>query len=170
MPIKRKEKQNNKNLYKFLSLPKQTIEIGTITQFTYPKERITGANGKTRIMYPVDVGELSYWLEKGTSKMSGWQPVEKSFNKAKEKAPKEIKKIIHRTLKYSNDFETMWKSWGLNLSSDMKDMIEKIKTPANSKEWIEFKGSSNPLIHRGYFKKNISALINGSDNIGGGLL
>ena len=57
---------------------------------------------------------------------------------------------------------------GIEASTEYKEMIEKIKSPANSPATIKKKGFDNPMIETGHFKSNIAAKINKGRIVGRG--
>ena len=154
MPVrlKIKEKPQNRKFMEFLSMPKQTIKVGTNINY--------GVNGD------FDAYGLSNILENGSSRgVPGWHYNEKAFEKFKPTGETLFKTGVNDIINGSWDINLLLNKIGIEAATQYKNMIEEIKSPSNSLYTVLKKGFDNPMIETGMFKFNISAQINGGKNV-----
>lgn len=139
----------------------QKIEVGTVTNY--------GIKGE------FDANELSNVLEFGAnagkdkeSKIPGWKYNDKAFKKTKRKTKKKFLQGISGIINGNLTIDAMINKIGIEASTEYKEMIEEIKSPANSPATIRKKGFDNPMIETGHFKSNIAAKINKGRIVGRG--
>lgn len=159
--VKIKEKKNTKNFMGLLSMNRQKIEVGTVTNYSIGKFNIFG---------------LSEVLDKGGSAgrnrsvhISGWGYNEKAFNEFKPMAKKLFLKGVKKIVAGKWSVSAMTNEIGIKACTKYKSKIEAIKSPPNAPSTIARKGFNNPMIETGKFKLNIAAKINGNRIVGRGL-
>lgn len=120
--------------------------------------KLTNAGIKVGIMadakYPdgTSVAEVAQWNNFGIQDI----PPRPFMSKAISKNQDKWLNVLSNDLKKSGDYEKSLNVLGNVMTGDIKKEITDIKTPANSQETINKKGSSNPLIDTGLLRNSIT--------------
>ena len=162
MPIKKKDKKNTQNFMNLLHMNKQSILVGTVTNYTM-------SNG-------FDAFSLSYVLENGANagrggsvKIPAYKYNEKALDKFKSKAEKLFRKQVASMIYGKANTSSAFNVIGIEASNSYKDVIIAINSPSNSLATIVRKGFNDPLIDTGKWVSNIGAKINNGRIVGRGL-